>query len=115
MAVFVLGDIKDNFALTALFDAMVGDISADVRAMADFALSGWSRAELEAILSGDYEVATRTLAANLLGERGETLSVLTLSHALNDSYEQVRGASLDALHKMGRRCMVGKRGWTDHP
>ena len=101
MAVVALGVIKDNYALVDIYNAMVGDVSAEVRPTAETALHKWNRTDLEEILIGNYDVATRTLAATLLGERGDILSVPVLGEALNDPYEQVRAASLGALKKMG--------------
>ena len=100
-AASILGSTKDNYALTALYAAMIGDVSSHVRALAATVVYGWSRWDLEEVLRGDYDSATRALAATLLGERREILSVPVLGEALNDQYEQVRTASLEALQIMG--------------
>ena len=101
MAVAALGAIKDNFTLVDIYNAMVGDVSAEVRPYAESALQKWNRTYLEEAVIGDYDSATRALAATLLGDRGEILSVPILGEGLNDSDELVRAASLRALKKMG--------------
>ncbi len=100
-AALTLGLIKDNRALPPLFDARNDDVASEVREEAEVALGLWTRADLEPILRGDYDVPSRIIAAWILGEYGDNLAVPALSYALADPDIEVQEAAQEALKKMG--------------
>ena len=100
-AAVTLAVIKDNRALQPLFEARSFDTSFDVRETADVALKLWTRPDLEPILRGEYDVATRVVSAWILGEHRDNLAIPVLTQALSDPEGEVQKASREALEKMG--------------
>ena len=101
VAAEALGAIGDYNALGPLLDSRDDDESATVRESVESALQEWTELDLESVIDRADNHAPRAAAAEILGDRGNSLSILTLSRALSDLAVEVRRAAAEAIGRLG--------------